>query len=219
VEYSSASILGGAEGVGKQKCNGHGTDASRVGCNRSGNCLYGRKINIADQAIPSGRTGVGDAVYADIDYGGTGFDVLLGQEKGAAQGTDQDVALPGDRGEIGSAGVGKSDGAVGVGGFTREENGERSAHDLAATDDHGVFSLGWNFSEAENFENSCWGAGKKPSGISQKKFSEVHWMKSVDIFGGRDTGVDLIVGECRGKGGLDEDSVNFWIGIEGVDFG
>jgi hypothetical protein len=115
--------------------------------------------------------------------------------------------------------VGESDGAVGVGGFTREENGERSAHDLASTDDHGVFSLGWDFTEAENFENSCRGAGKKTGGIAQKKFSEVYGMKAVHIFGGRDTGVDLIVGECRGKGGLDEDSVNFWIGVEGVDLG
>ena len=115
--------------------------------------------------------------------------------------------------------MGEGDSAVGVSRFTREKDSERSAHDLAPANDHGVFPLGGNFAEAENFENSCRGTWKKTGGISKEKLSEVYWVKTVDIFGGRDAGIDLIVGKCWGKGRLDEDSVNFWIGIEGVDFG
>jgi hypothetical protein len=43
-------------------------------------------------------------------------------------------------------------------------------------------------------------------------------MKAVDIFCGRDVGIDLIVGERRGEGRLNENAMNEGISVQGVDF-
>lgn len=144
--------------------------------------------------------------------------MLLGEKEGTPQCSDENVRLSSDRGKVRGAGVGDGDGAIGPRRFAAEENGEGSSDDLAAANDDGVLPGGGDLAKTEYFQNSGWCAGKKTGGIADEELAEIDGMETIDVFGGGYAGVHDVVGQARRERGLDEDAVDFWIGVEGVDF-
>lgn len=119
---------------------------------------------------------------------------------------------------MGRAGVGERDRAVGSRGFPGEQNGQGSPDNLAAAHHDRMLAGGGNFPKAKDFQNPSGGAGQKPRGIIEKKLPKIHGVEAIDILGGRDPGIDDVVGQAFRQGGLNENAVNLGVGIEGIDF-
>lgn len=80
-----------------------------------------------------------------------------------------------------------------------------------------MFAGGGNFPKAENFQNAGRSAGQKSGRIIEEKFSEIHRMETIDILGRGDVAVNEIMGKPSRQGGLNENAVDFRVGVEGVD--
>ena len=144
--------------------------------------------------------------------------MIFFEKEGATQGSDQNIGLTGQGGQVYGAGVGQRDGAVGSGGLAGQQQGERSSDDLAPAHDDGVLPGGGNFPEAQDFQNASGGAGKESGRIAEQEFSKIERVEAVDVLGGGDPCVNNVVGEGGGKRGLNQDAVDLGIGVESIDF-
>src|SRR5260370_6851684 len=93
-----------------------------------------------------GFFGIGNAVGAHIDDGGTGLDPVCLYVSGFTHGGNDDVGAAEDIGKVARFGMADCDGGVGV----HEEKGHWLAHDVAAAADNGVVAFALHFVAAEN---------------------------------------------------------------------
>ena len=157
---------------------------------------------------------VGDAIDADVDYGGAGRDVIGSDHGGASHGGDDDIGAADSFGEVARFRMADGDGGVGV----HEEKRHGLADDVAAAEDGCVFAFDWNFAAAQNFHHAERGAGDE-IGASGDEAADVEGMEAVDIFGGIDGFEDFLGVNLCGKRKLDEDAVDVVAAIEIFDDG
>ena len=171
-------------------------------------------FDVADDAVAALTALVGDAVDADVDDHGTGFDHVGGDKFGFADGDDEDVGGAGEFGEVLCAAVAEGYGAVEP--FAGEEVCDGCADDVAAADDHAVFTGGFNSVAFEEGADAHGGGGDE--GVFAKNHAaDVDGGEAVDIFVGGDGVDDVLLVDVFGKGQLDYESVNFWVIVEELD--
>src|ERR1700733_8153932 len=161
-----------------------------------------------------GLGGVGDAIDADVNYGGAGRDVIGSDHGGASHGGDHDIGAADGFRKIARFRMADGDGGVRV----HEEKRHGLADDIAAAEDGGVRALDWNFAAAENFHHAERGAGDE-IGASGDEAADVEGMEAVDIFGRIDRFEDFLCVNLRGERELDEDAIDFVATIQIIDDG
>ena len=161
-----------------------------------------------------GLRGVGDAIDADVNYGGAGRDVIGSDHGGASHGGDYDIGAAYGFREIARFRMADGDGGVGV----HEEKRHGFADDIAAAEDGCVCAFDWNFAAAEDFHHAERGAGDE-IGASGDEAADVEGMEAVDIFGGIDCFENSLGVNLCGKRELDEDAVDFVATIQIFDYG
>ncbi len=126
----SVDEFGGAEGVSEEHGDGHGADAAGDGGDAGGDFGDFFEVDVADGFFGDLAEGVGDsdAVDADVDDDGTGFDVVGSQQVWLADGDDDDVGAAAGGGGVAGVDVAEGDGGVAFG----EREGERAADDAAS---------------------------------------------------------------------------------------
>jgi len=126
---SAATKFGSLHGVAHEHGDSHGTDAARNGsesaCGVDGigmdiadeNGAFGFELfkalrEILEKAFGFG--GVGDAIGADVDYGGAGLDPVGGDVTGFAHGGYDDIGAADDVWQVLRFGMTDGDGGVGM---------------------------------------------------------------------------------------------------------
>ncbi len=209
-------MLGGLQGVGHEHGDGHGADAAGGGGDGGGDFLDFVAEYVAAEAVALLAGVVVDAVHADVDDDGAGFDVFFGNHFGASDGGDEDVGLAADGGHVLGAAVDDGDGGVAPVGLAREQEGEGSADDVGASGDNDAFALGHDVVAFEQFDDAFGGAGDE--GIeSERQAADADGVKTVDVLVGVDAFDNRHFVESLGQGRLDEDAVDLVVGVEAVD--
>ena len=101
--------------------------------------------------------------------------------------------------------------------FLHQQSGKRLADDVAASQDHDMFSFDWHAVGLQQVLDAERGAGDEPILFAEKQFAGIEGMEAIHIFFWADAGEDRPFREVGGKGKLDEDAVNQFIAIEGID--
>ncbi len=141
---------------------------------------------------------VGDAIDADVDYGGAGPDVIRGDVGGAADGGDQDVGLAAHLGQVPGARVADGDGGV----LVQQHQCHGLADDVAAAQDYGVLAGHGDLIELQHFDNAGGRAGAR-RGAARDQVADVDGMKAVGVFIGGYGFEDAARVDVFGEGHLD----------------
>ena len=209
--------LAGVERVLHEHGDGHRAHAAGDGRDGFAERGHGVEVHVADDAVAGLLGGVRHAVDADVDDDCAGLDHVGGDEAGLADRGDDDVGQPDDSGQVFGARVGDGDGAVAT--LGEEQGGGGLADDERAADDDGVLTGGLDPGAAEEFDD----ASGRASGESARDFldeaTDALRAKAVDILVGRDAVEDFSLGEVLGQRGLDEDTMDRGVGVEGVEVG
>ena len=123
-----------AQGIVHQHGNRHRTDTAGNRGDESGHFLGFVEIHIAHQAVAALLGGIRFGVDAHIDHRRAGFDPVAAHHFGLADGSDQDVRLADDTGQILGARV--ADRHRGV--LADQQQRRRHADDVRAPQHHGV---------------------------------------------------------------------------------
>ncbi len=130
---------------------------------------------------------VGDAIDADVNYGGAGRDVIGSDHGGASHGGDDDIGAADGFRKIARFRMADGDGGVRV----HEEKRHGLADDVAAAEDGCVCAFDWNFAAAEDFHHAERSAGDE-IGASGDEAADVEGMEAVDVLGGIDCFEDFL---------------------------
>ncbi len=156
----------------------------------------------------------GDAIDADVNYGGAGRDVIGSDHGGASHGGDDDIGAADSFGQIARFRMADGDGGVRV----HEEKSHGLADDIAAAEDGCVRTFDWNFAAAEDFHHAERSA-RDEIGASGDEAADIEGMEAIDIFGGVDCFENFLCVNLCGKWKLDENAVDVVAAIQILDDG
>src|SRR5260370_6269427 len=161
-----------------------------------------------------GFFGIGNAVGAHIDDGGTGLDPVCLYVSGFTHGGNDGVGGAEDIGKVARFGMADCDGGVGV----HEEKGHGFADNVAAAEYDGVGACDLNFVAAENFHAAGGSAGDQ-AGTPADEAAEIDGMEAVHVFGGINGFEDALGVHLRRKRKLNQDAVDVVVAIQIFDNG
>ena len=153
--------------------------------------------------------GIGVPVHAHINNDDTFRDHVAGDHPGPSGGDDKDLGFAGNGGKVHGPGMAQGDGGVGV----QQHLRNRQAHDVGPADDDGPFSLGVHARGREQFQDALGRAGGHVRGLLPEP-GDIQRMESVHVFRPVDGGDNLRLADLPGEGQLNEDAVDFGVGIQ-----
>jgi hypothetical protein len=209
-------VASGSDGVEEEHGDGHGADAAGDGGDEGRFFFYVFEIDVANEPESRFFGGVIDAINADIDNDGAGFNHVGGDGIERAGGGDDDIGATRVVGEIFCAGVADGDCGVAEGAFLDEDIGQGFTDDIASANDYDVGAFDFDAGFEQKLNDAVRGAGEK-SFLARNHFAYVDRMKAVDILGGVDGEKDLRFVDMFWQRELDKDTVNFRVFVQFVD--
>ena len=171
-------------------------------------------LDVANDAVATLLALVGDAVDSDVHNHGAFFDHVGGDEFGFADGYNQDVGLTGQLGDV--LGFAVADGHGAVEPFARKEVGDGGADDVAAAEHYAVLARGFDTVAFEQGADAHGGGGDEGL-FTQDHAAYVDGCEPVNVLVGRDGVDDVLLVDMLGQGKLDDEAVDFGVGVEKVD--
>src|SRR6185437_6648164 len=99
--------------------------------------------------------GVGHAIGAYVNHGGSCFDEIASDHSGASDGGNQNVGTAADGGQITRFGVANGDGSVGI----DEQHGDRLAYNVTTANNDRFLPSDRYLTALENFDDAGRSAG------------------------------------------------------------
>lgn len=175
------------------------------------------EVNIAAEAETALTGGVGNSGGAYVNHDGTRLDHILGHETGLTEGGDDDVGLGAYFIEIFRAAVADGHRAVARLTLLHKQSGNRLAHDVAAAYHNAMTTRGGYLITAKKLDYTG-GSGALEAVETYAELAYVDRMETVDVFL-RVYGFDnLLLVDMTGKGELDNETVDFGVFVELIDF-
>lgn len=206
--------LGSKDGVLEEHGDGHGAHAARNRGDSAAERSYGIELDISDEAGAAGGRGVGDAVDTDINDDCTGADVLGADVMRLANRSDEEVGLARDGGQVAGLGMGNGDGCIAQGPAQQQKQRHRLADDAASPNNDRMATGDGELDVLEQAQDAQRRAGDESIGLPQSELSDVEGVKTVHVFVRGNRGYDFVFMDVRGRGRLDEDAVDGFVGIE-----
>src|SRR5258708_80854 len=100
----------------------------------------------------------------------------------------------------------------------QQQQSQRLPDDIAASDDHGMFSGDWDFVAPQHFNNAGGCAGARGRNVCDE-ISEIEGMKTVRVLVGREARQHPTVLDLRRHGGLHQEARDFPPFVEAADDG
>lgn len=99
----------------------------------------------------------------------------------------------------------------------QKELRHRLPDDVTTTEDDAVLASRLNLIAAQELNDSLWGS-RDEAGKSDAHTPNIDWVEAIDILLWADRFDDALLIDVLGEGKLDDESVNFGIAVEAVDF-
>ena len=163
------------------------------------------KVHVATQFA------LGVAVHAHVDHHRAGFDHVGGQDIDLADGSHNHVGLQGHGLEVFGAAVANGDRGI----FLQQHQRHGFAHNVAATNDHGVFAFEVKANALQHLHAAIRGAGPEARATHHEGAGAVD-VKAVHVFAGRYGFNHFLRVNVRRQRQLHQDAVNAGVGVQGV---
>jgi len=149
--------FGRVDRVRQEHGDGEGSDSSGYG--RVGGSNFGGRggIDIANEPAFAGMK----TIHTDVDYGSSRFDEIGGDERWTTDGGYQNIGAAGLFGQVRRLRMTDGDGGVGV----KQEQRHRFAHDVATSNDDGVFAGHGDLITAQQFHDAGGRAGARGGNV------------------------------------------------------
>ena len=149
------------------------------------------------------------AVDADVDDDGAGFDHVGRNEAGPAHGRDDDVGAAGVKLQVAGAGVADGDRGAGI----DEQQGHGLADNVGTADDHGFLAIEIDAALLEHLHHAVGRAGDE-SRVTLGQGADVLGVKTIHVLAVVDGQSDALFVNMFGQGQLYDKSVHVWIIVE-----